>query len=88
MAALDLAIALSSGLPWLGIATLQSRKVAVVSREDSPGMTVKRLREFAVGRGVDIESIDKLVVNTYEQRRAFSITNDGQVEDLCKWAQV
>jgi hypothetical protein len=87
MVALDLAISLSSGLPWMGIEPPAKVKIGVVSREDGPGMTMHRLEQFAKGRGLDFHQLSGLFVNTFQQRAAFSIENDTNVEDLCKWIE-
>jgi hypothetical protein len=85
MIALDLAVSLSSGLPWMGIEPQAKVKTGVVSREDGPGMTMHRLEQFARGRGLDFNQLPGLFVNTFQQRASFSIENEGNVEDLCKW---
>ena len=85
MIALDLAVSLSSGLSWMGIEPPARVKTGVVSREDGPGMTMHRLEQFARGRGLDFNQLPGLFVNTFQQRASFSIENDGNVEDLCKW---
>jgi hypothetical protein len=85
MIALDLAVSLSSGLPWMGIEPQAKVKTGVVSREDGPGMTMHRLEQFARGRGLDFHQLPGLFVNTFHQRASFSIEDDGNVDDLCKW---
>jgi hypothetical protein len=85
MIALDLAVSLSSGLPWMGIEPQAKVKTGVVSREDGPGMTMHRLKQFSCGRGLDFRQLPGLFVNTFQQRASFSIENDANVEDLCKW---
>jgi hypothetical protein len=85
MIALDLAVSLSSGLSWMGIEPQAKVKTGVVSREDGPGMTMHRLEQFARGRGLDFHQLPGLFVNTFQQRASFSIEDDGNVDDLCKW---
>lgn len=82
MVALDLAVALSSGQPWLGVAPLRQYRVAVVSREDGPSMTQHRLQQFARGRGLDFREMPCLFVNTFAQRANFAIDNDADLEQL------
>jgi AAA domain/CHC2 zinc finger len=83
--ALDLAVALSSGLPWLGMQPPTSAKVGVVSREDGPAMTQDRLKKFAAGRSLDFKALPGLYINTHAQRRTFSIESDADVEDISGW---
>ena len=85
MIALDLAVSLSSGLPWMGIEPQVKVKTGVVSREDGPGMTMHRLEQFARGRGLDFLQLPWLFEKTFEQRASFSIESDSNLEDLCKW---
>jgi hypothetical protein len=83
--ALDLAVALPAGLPWLGIQPPAPAKVGVVSREDGPGMTMFRIQQFALGRGLDFKALPGLFVNTFQQRSSFSIDSEVDVDDICKW---
>lgn len=83
MVALDLALALSAGRPWLGMDPVEPLTVAVVSREDGPQMTMHRIREFARGRGLNFADISRLQVNTFEQSATFAIDNDEDVARLC-----
>src|ERR1019366_9100338 len=76
MVALDLAVALSSGQPFLGIEPASPVRTAIVSREDGPGMTQHRLQQFAKSRGLDFSALPALFVNTFEQRSSFAIDND------------
>jgi hypothetical protein len=85
MIALDLAVCLSSGLPWMGIEPPSKVRTGVVSREDSPGMTMIRLKQFASGRNLNFEQLPGLFVNTFQQRASWSLESEADVEDLCKW---
>ena len=85
MVALDLAIALAHALPWLGIPIPQKRRVALVSREDGPGMTMQRLKRFATGRRLRFDTIDTVLVNTFAQRSTFAIDKEEDIANLCKW---
>ena len=84
MIALDLAVALSSAQPWLGIQPTQVVRTAVVSREDGPHMTKDRLKQFAIGRNLDFASMTNLHVNTFEQRATFSIQDDTDLAAVCQ----
>ena len=85
MIALDLAISLSSGIPWIGIEPQTKVKTGVVSREDAPGMTADRLKQLARGRDLDFYQLPGLLVNTFQQRASFSIEREEDIEDICKW---
>ena len=85
--AVDLAVALASQQSWLGQTCLSRRvKTAVVSREDGPGMTKRRVAQLAEARGVGMDSLDKWIrFNTYEQKSSFSIQSDSDLEEIVKW---
>jgi hypothetical protein len=85
MIALDLAVSLSSGQPWMGMEPPAKVRTGVVSREDGPGMTMQRLEQFARGRGLNFHQLPGLFVNTFQQRASFSIEADSHLDDLCKW---
>ena len=87
MVALDLAVALATGQSWLGIQPTRRVRVGFLSREDAPVMTIVRLQEFAKARGLHLDSIPDLLINSFRQRRAFSIENDEHVEDLISGAR-
>lgn len=87
MLALDLAVALATRQSWLGLPCV-SRPVrtAIVSREDGPSMTKRRVQQFAKAREVSIDELDNwLRFNTHEQKSSFSIQNDADLELIIKW---
>lgn len=80
----DLAIALASGGPWLGAQTSRC-KVALISREDNPGLTRWRLRELAQGRGISLDSLSEwLWVNTREQSAVFALDEPATVTEMIR----
>ncbi len=87
MIALDLAVALASQQSWLGQPCISRRvRTAVVSREDGPGMTKRRVAQFAAARRVTVDSLDAWMrFNTYEQKSAFSIQSDSDLEEIIRW---
>lgn len=87
MIALDLAVALATEQSWLGIQPTRRVRVGFLSREDAPVMTIVRLQEFAKARGLHLDAIPNLLINSFRQRRAFSIENDEHVEDLISGAR-
>ena len=54
LSAVDLAVALASGTPWLDFKT-RRRRVGVISREDFAGTTSRRLKRAMRGRDLDPE---------------------------------
>ena len=89
MIALDLAVALAGQQSWLGFPCLKKRvKVAVVSREDGPGMTKKRIRQFAYARSIPFSELDQWMrFNTHEQKSQFSIENESDMAEIIRWTK-
>jgi hypothetical protein len=84
--ALDLAMAASCGVPWLGLRIPQQVKVAVVSREDEPGLTRRRLKKLIAGRPDYMRIEHRLLINTRAQQADFKVTRsdhmDAMIEQL------
>lgn len=55
---LDLAVALASGMNWMGFHIPKRVKVALVSREDTYGLTQWRLRKLRKSRGQTTQELD------------------------------
>lgn len=87
MIALDLAVCLACRQSWLGQAVAPRQyRTAIVSREDGPGMTKRRVQAFAQGRGVPLSELDKWMrFNTYAQKQSFSIQSDADIETIIEW---
>jgi len=87
MLALDMAVALASRQSWLCLPCIRRQvRTAVVSREDGPGMTKRRVRQFAEARDVPISELDRWMrFNTYEQKGSFAIDSDADLEEIIKW---
>lgn len=85
--AVDLAVALASQQSWLGQPILSRQvRTAVVSREDGPAMTKRRVGQFVTARGLTWDLLDKWIrFNTYEQKNSFSIQSDSDLEEVIKW---
>lgn len=85
--ALDLAVALAAQQSWLGQPCLSRRiRTAVVSREDGPGMTKRRVGQVAEARSISMDLLDKWMrFNTYEQKSSFSIQSDADLEEVIRW---
>lgn len=79
--AADLAIAMSSGNSWLGMETAK-QKVALISREDAPGLTAWRIRSLCMGRGIMPDSLSGLWVNSKAQSPYFRLDRDDLVDSM------
>jgi hypothetical protein len=75
-AAMDLAIAAGCGVPWLGMRIPKGVKTALVSREDDPGLTRRRLKKLIAGRPEYARLSDRMLVNTRHHQADFKVTND------------
>lgn len=84
MLGLDMAIALASGQQWLGIEPARQVRVGVLSREDSPVLTINRVQELARARGHHLGSLPNLLLNTFAQRHSFFVDKDDHLKELCK----
>ena len=87
--ALDLAVSLAAQQSWLGQPCLSRRvKTAVVSREDGPGMTKRRVAQVAEARSTSMDLLDRWMrFNTYEQKGSFSIQSDADLEEIIEWVK-
>ena len=75
-AAMDLAIAAGCGVSWLGMRIPKAVKTALVSREDDPGLTQRRLKKLIAGRPEYSRLSDRMLVNTRHHQADFKVTND------------
>jgi hypothetical protein len=83
--ALDLALALASGSSWLGHVVPQRRRVALISREDSPQETGRRLRLFSEGTEARrAYNWGQIWVNTMAHSPMLHVDNLEQVDALIK----
>lgn len=81
--ALDLALALASGSSWLGHVVKQRRRVAVVSREDAPEETSRRLKLLQAGSAPRAEyAWGQIWLNTSAQSAAFLLDHLEHVDAL------
>ncbi len=82
---LDLALALASGSAWLGHVVPRRRRVAVVSREDAPQETARRLRLFREGTASRADyNWGQIWLNTMDQSAEFLLDHIDQVDALIK----
>jgi RecA-family ATPase len=81
--ALDLALALASQSSWLGHVVPQRRRVAVISREDSPAETARRLKLFSEGTAARSEyKLGQIWVNTMDHSPILHVDNLEQMDAL------
>jgi putative DNA primase/helicase len=72
--AVDLALSLAMGLPWVGFEVRRPAKVALVSREDNPGLTRWRMDRLLTGKNRTMEDLKgRLYVNSREQSPSFRL---------------
>jgi hypothetical protein len=83
-AAIDLALSLAMGAPWMGFTVPRPMKVLVVSREDNPNLTKWRTRQLLNGKSgaqtLDVEN--NLFFNTREQSDELMLDNPEQMLEL------
>jgi hypothetical protein len=81
--AVDLAISLACGVDWLGLRVPRRVRTALVSREDSPSLTQRRINRLLCGNeryGLQLASW--MLVNTRRQLADFKVTTDGHLQQL------
>jgi hypothetical protein len=90
--AVDLAMSLACGVDWLGMRVPRRVRTALVSREDSPSLTQRRINRLLSGNaryGLHLSSW--MLVNTRRQLADFKVTTDehlGQLIDELKQFRV
>ena len=85
VATVTLAVALACGQPWLDRTIDGPTRTALISREDSPGLTGRRLRRAMQGMGLDHTDPfwdDYLFVNTRAQTSSLMLDNQEDVTAL------
>ena len=85
-AAVDMAIALALGDPWLGFKVIRPTRVALISREDNPGLTAWRLKRLFGGRfsGRPWLLESNLYINTRAQSNELMLEDEVQLAELIK----
>lgn len=72
--AIDLALAVTLGLPWIGFCVPRTAKVALIAREDNPGATKRRMSQLLKGRNRSMAELEgRLYVNSREQSPEFRL---------------
>jgi hypothetical protein len=88
-AAVDLALSLALGVPWLGFKVPHPSRVALISREDNPSLTGWRMRHLLAGKeGENRPALERnLYVNSRAQTPAFMLDNGEHWEELVEALQ-
>jgi hypothetical protein len=84
-ATVAMAVALACGSEWLGCKVSEPTRVALVSREDAPGLTARRLKRVMVGMGKAPDDLiweTNLLVNSREQTKSLMLDDDQQLAAL------
>ena len=82
---LHMIIHLISGTPWFGCAVKERVKVGLVTREDAPGLTKKRLLRLIAGQKLATMDLENwLWVNSREQTKTFDVQSDGEFKALVR----
>lgn len=81
--AVDLALALCLGQPWMGFQIPLRSRVALITREDNPSLTKWRTRRLLDGRGVSEGDVgDRLYVNSKDQSPVFKLDVPEQLTEM------
>ena len=81
--AVDLAMSLACGADWLGMRVPRRVRTALVSREDSPSLTQRRINRLLSGNsryGLHLSSW--MLANTRRQLADFKVTTDEHLQQL------
>jgi len=85
LATVDMIIHLIAGAPWHGCEIKDPIRVGLITREDAPGLTKKRIQRLLKGNGFNTTYLkDRLWVNSREQTKTFDIRNDHDFETLTR----
>ena len=82
-ASLDMALSLAIGVPWLGFDVPKPTRVALISREDTPGLTAWRTQHLLLGKRGDTNQLQtNLYINTGRQSKELMLDNEEEVIEL------
>lgn len=82
-AAVDLALSLALGMPWLNFNVPRPFRVALISREDNPSLTGWRMRHLLSGKSAEHPgTLENLYVNSRAQTPEFMLDNPEQWQEL------
>jgi hypothetical protein len=82
--AIHLVLHLAGGADWMGLKVPRAVSCALISREDDPGETARRLASFIAGWGnAKVREIDqRLWVNTRAQTATLDLQNKREVNEI------
>lgn len=81
--ALDLAMSCACGVDWLGMKIGRRVRTVVVSREDSPGLTQRRIKRLVCGRAAYRLNLSGwMLVNTRRHQADFKVTDEENLGQL------
>ena len=81
--AVDMALALALGQPWMGFTIPRPFNVALITREDNPSLTKWRMRRLLEGRNATVETIgDRLYINSKDQSPVFKLDVPEQLTEM------
>jgi hypothetical protein len=89
-ATVAMAVALACGSAWMECEVSNPTRVALVSREDAPDLTKRRVRRVITGIGRDPDDAiweSNLLINTREQSRNLMLDDDEQLASLIRAMQ-
>jgi putative DNA primase/helicase len=79
---LDLGMAASCGVAWMGLRVPKPIKTAIVSREDEAGLTRRRIKKLIAGRPEYSRLEDRMLINTRHHQSDFKVTRDDHMDAL------
>ena len=84
--AIHLALHAATGTDWLGLTVPKPMQVALISREDDPGETARRIASFVAGSASDLRYIATLDewfwLSTRAQMPTFMLENKKEVREI------
>jgi RecA-family ATPase len=81
----NMSVCLALGIPWLGMPISRRVKVALVSREDNPETTKRRIRQIVRGKGGNIAELEGyLHINSKAQSKSLMLDNPREVNNLIR----
>ena len=81
--AVDLALALTTATPWMGMEVACKVRTALITREDAPALTKWRMRRLIQGRNLGEDDLeDRLYVNSRDQSPVFKLDVPEQLTEM------
>lgn len=81
--AVDLALSLALGVPWMEFNIFHPERVALISREDNPALTAWRMRNLLMGKHKALSDLgDRLYVNSKDQSPQFKLDVPEQLSEM------